>query len=195
MSIESVMPSNHLILRRPLLLLPPIFPNIRVFSDESALCMRWPKDWSFSFSISPSSECSGLISFRMDWLDLLAVQGTLKSLFQLYSSKASKGHISKLSKTARIEKGTWRSAQVANWLGFWAFTTVAWGQSLVPGCGTENPQVVQCSKKQKENREERKRSLDSVIPHSPLTDFSRGWDGHDWIGYRAAMLFFYFCSE
>ena len=89
MSIESLMPSNHLILSCPLLLLPSIFPSIRVFSSESALCIRWPKFWSFSFSISPSNEYSGLISFRMDWLDLLAVQGTLKSLFQHHSSKAS----------------------------------------------------------------------------------------------------------
>ena len=89
MSIESVMPSNHLILCRPLLLLPPIPPSIRVFSNESALCIRWPKDWSFSFNISPSNEHLGLISFRMDWLDLLAVQGTLKSLLQRHSSKAS----------------------------------------------------------------------------------------------------------
>ena len=80
MSIESVIPSNHLILCHPLLLLPSIFPSIRVFSNELALCIRWPKYWSFSFSISPSNEYSGLISFRMDWLDLLAVQGTLKSL-------------------------------------------------------------------------------------------------------------------
>src|SRR5574340_712478 len=89
MSIESVMPSNHLILCRPLLLLPSIFPSIRVFSNASALSMRWPKYWSFSFSISPSNEHSGLISFRMDWLDLLAVQGTLKGLLQHHSSKAS----------------------------------------------------------------------------------------------------------
>ena len=89
MSIESVMPSNHLILCRPLLLLPSIFPSIRVFSSESALCMRWPKYWSFSFSISPSNEHPGLISFRMDWMDLLEVQGTLKSLLQHHSSKAS----------------------------------------------------------------------------------------------------------
>ena len=88
MSIESVMPSNHLILCRPLLLLPSIFPSIRVFSNEAALHMRWLKYWSFSFSISPSKEHPGLISFRMDWLDLLAVQGTLKSL-QHHSSKAS----------------------------------------------------------------------------------------------------------
>ena len=88
-SIESVMPSNHLILCRPLLLLPSMFPSIRVFSNESALCIRWPKYWSFSFSISPSNEQPGLISFRMDWLDLLAVQGTLKSLLQHHSSKAS----------------------------------------------------------------------------------------------------------
>ena len=88
-SIESVMPSNHLILCRPLLLLPSIFPGIRVFSNESALHIRWPKYWSFNFNISPSNEHSGLISFRMDWLDLLAVQGTLKSLLQHHSSKAS----------------------------------------------------------------------------------------------------------
>ena len=95
MSIESVMPSNHLILCHPLLLLPSIFPSIRVFSNESALCIRWLRYWSFSFSISPSGEYSGLISFRImthvahDWFDLLAVQGTLKSLFQHHSSKAS----------------------------------------------------------------------------------------------------------
>ena len=89
MSIESVMPSSHLILCRPLLLLPPIPPSIRVFSIESTLCMRWPKYWSFSFSINPSKEHPGLISFRMDWLDLLAIQGTLKRLIQHYSSKAS----------------------------------------------------------------------------------------------------------
>ena len=89
MSIESVMPSNHLILCRPLLLLPSIFPSIRVFSNESVLHMRWPKYWSFSFNISPSSEYSGLISFRIDWFDFLAVQGTLKSLLQHHSSKAS----------------------------------------------------------------------------------------------------------
>ena len=88
LSIESVMPSNHLILSRPLLLLPSIFPSTRVFSNESALHIRWPKYWSFSFSISPSNEYSGLISFRMDWLDLLADQGTLKSLLQHHSSKA-----------------------------------------------------------------------------------------------------------
>ena len=87
MSIELVMPSNHLILCRPLLLLPPIFPSIRVFSNESTLHMRWPKYWSFNFSISPSNEYSGLISFRMDWLDLLTDQGTLKSLLQHHSSK------------------------------------------------------------------------------------------------------------
>ena len=89
MSIESVMPSNHLILCCPLLHLPSVFPSIRVFSNESALHSRWPKYWSFNFNISPSNKHSGLISFRMDWLDLLAVQGTLKSLLQHYSSKAS----------------------------------------------------------------------------------------------------------
>ena len=88
-SILLVMPSNHLILCHPPLLLLSIFPSIRVFSNESVLCIRWPKYWSFSFSISPSNEYSGLIPFRMDWLDLLAVQGTLKSLLQHHSSKAS----------------------------------------------------------------------------------------------------------
>ena len=89
MSIESVMPSNHLILCCPLLLPPSIFPSIRVFSNESVLCIRWPKYWSFSFSISPSNEHPGLISFRMDWLYLIPVQGTLRSLLQHHSSKAS----------------------------------------------------------------------------------------------------------
>ena len=89
MSIESVMPSNQLILYRPLLLLPSIFPGIRVISNESVLCIRWPKYWSFSFNISPSSKYPGLISFRMDWFDVLAVQGTLKSLLQHHNSKAS----------------------------------------------------------------------------------------------------------
>ena len=88
-SIKSVMPSNHLILCHPLLLLPSVFPSIRVFSKESVLHIRWPKDWSFSFSISPFNEYSGLISFRIDWFDLLSVQGTLKSLLQHHSSKAS----------------------------------------------------------------------------------------------------------
>ena len=89
MSIEWVMPSNYLILCRPLLLLPYIFPSIRVFSNESALCIRWPKYWSLGFNISPSNEHSGLMCFRMDWLDLCAVQGTIKSLLQHHSSKAS----------------------------------------------------------------------------------------------------------
>ena len=89
MSVESVMPSSHLILCHPLLFLPSIFPSIRVFSNESALHIRWPKYWNFSFSISPSNEYSGLISFRIDWFDLLEVQGTLKSLLQYHSSKAS----------------------------------------------------------------------------------------------------------
>ena len=89
MSIKSMMPSNHLILCHPLLFLPSLFPSIRVFSNESVLHIRWPKDWSFSFSISPSNKYSGLISFRMDWLDLLAIQVTLNSLLQHHSSKAS----------------------------------------------------------------------------------------------------------
>ena len=88
-SVELMMPSNHFILCHPLLLLPSILPNIRIFSSESALPIRWPKYWSFSFSISPSNEYSGLISFRMDWFDLLSVQGTLKSLLQHHSSKVS----------------------------------------------------------------------------------------------------------
>ena len=88
-SVELVMPSNHLLLCHPLLLTPSIFPSIRVFSNESVLCIRWPKCWSFSFNISPCNEYSGLIFFRMDWLDLLAVQGTLKSLLQHHSSKPS----------------------------------------------------------------------------------------------------------
>ena len=89
MSVKLVMSSNHLILHHPLLLLPSIFPSIRVFSGESVLCIRWPKYWSFSFSISPSNEYSRLISFRMNWLDFLTVQGTLKNLFQYHSSRAS----------------------------------------------------------------------------------------------------------
>ena len=89
LSIESVMPSNYLILCRPLLLLPSIFPSIRIFSNKSTLCIRWPMYWNFSFSISPSNEYSGLISFRIDWFNLLAVQGTLKSLLQHYNLKAS----------------------------------------------------------------------------------------------------------
>ena len=89
MSIELMMPSSHLILCRPLLLLPSIFPSIRIFPNESVLCIKWPKYWSFSFSISPSNEHPGLISFRMEWLDLLSVQGTLKSLLQHHSSKVS----------------------------------------------------------------------------------------------------------
>ena len=94
MSFESVMPSNHLVLCHPLLLLPSIFPSIRVFSNESAFRIRWPKYWSLSFNISPSNEHPGLISFRMDWLDLLAIQGTLKSLLQHQGSKASILHCS-----------------------------------------------------------------------------------------------------
>ena len=103
MSIESVMPSNHLILCHPLLLLRPIPPSIRVFSNESTLRMRWPKYWSFSFSISPSNEHPGLIFFRMDWLDLLAVQGTLKGLLQHHSSKASEMHVRSLKIVDHID--------------------------------------------------------------------------------------------
>ena len=109
MSIESVMPSNHLILCRPLLLPPSIFPSIRVFSNESALRIRWPKYWSFSFSISPLKEHPGLIFFRMDWLDLLAVQGTLKSLLQHHSSKASILQCSAFSPTLTSIHDYWKN--------------------------------------------------------------------------------------
>ena len=118
MCIESVMPSSHLILHHPLLLPPSIFPNIRVFSNESVLCSRWPKYWSFSFSICPSNEYPGLISFRMDWLNLLAVLGTLKNLLQNHSSKASVLWCSAFSivqlshpdmPTGKIIKLTWRT--------------------------------------------------------------------------------------
>ena len=107
MSIESLMPSNHFILCRPLLLPLSIFPSIRVFSSESVLHIRWPKYWSFSFSISPSNECSGLISFRMDWLDLLAIQRTLKSLLQHHSSKASILRHSQLALYSNSHIHTW----------------------------------------------------------------------------------------
>ena len=106
MSIESVMPSSHLILCCPLFLLPPIPPSIRVFSNESTLRMKWPKYWSFSFSISPSNEHPGLVSFRMDWLDLLAVQGTLKSLLQHHSSKAS---------ILRAQLSLWSNSHIHTW--------------------------------------------------------------------------------
>ena len=106
-SIVSVMPSSHLILCRPLLLLPPIPPSIRVFSNESALLMRWPKYWSFSFSIIPSKEIPGLISFRMDWLDLLAVQGTLKSLLQHHSSNASIESMKELGQNSEEREFSW----------------------------------------------------------------------------------------
>ena len=134
MFIESVMPSNLLIFCRPLLLLPSIFPSIRVFTNESALCIRWPKYWSFSFNISPSNEIPGLISFRMDWLDLLAVQGTLKSLLQHHSSKASiplrsgKGTPLQYSCLENpMDRGAWRAAvhEVAGgqtWLSDFTFT-------------------------------------------------------------------------
>ena len=126
LSIELVMPSSHLILCRPLLLLPPIPPSIRVFSSESTLHMRWPKYWSFSFSISPSNEHAGLISFRMDWLDLLAVQGTLKSLLQHHSSKASilqqsafftvqLSHPSLLKALKFTRKNVWHEYSVLGW--------------------------------------------------------------------------------
>ena len=107
-SIESVMPSSHLILCRPFLLLPPIPPSIRVFSNESTLHMRWPNYWSFSFSIIPSKEMPGLISFRMDWLDLLAVQGTLKSLLQHHSSNASKEVTIKTQRPRNLQDTVWK---------------------------------------------------------------------------------------
>ena len=123
MSIESVMPTNHLIFCQPLFLLPPIPPSIRVFSNESTLRMKWPKYWSFSFSIIPSNEHPGLISFRMDWLDLLAVQGTLKSLLQHHSSKTS---ILRLSAFFTIWShhfmgNRWRNSGNSGWLYFSGF--------------------------------------------------------------------------
>ena len=117
MSIESVMPSNHLILCRPLLLPPSIFPSIRVFSNESVLHFRWPKYWNFSFSISPSNEYSGLFSFKMDWLDLLAVQGTLKSLLQHHSSKASTLQLSAFS-TVQLSHPYMTTWLYGKWTGY-----------------------------------------------------------------------------
>ena len=114
MSIESVMPSNHLILCYSLLLLPSIFPSIRVFSNKSILCIRWPKYWSFSFSISPSNEYLGLISFRMDWLDLLVVQGTVKIILQHHNAKASKGLWRVFSNTV-VQKHQFFSAHLSLW--------------------------------------------------------------------------------
>ena len=115
MSIKSVMPSNYLTLFRPLLLLPSIFPRIKVVSNESVLCIRWPKYQNFSFSISPSNEYSGLISFRMDWLDLLAVQGTLKSLLQHHSSKASVLHSAFYSPTLTSIHDNWKTIALSRW--------------------------------------------------------------------------------
>ena len=115
MSVESVMPSSHLILCHPLLLLPPIPPSIRVFSNESTLCRRWPKYWSFSFSIIPSKEHPGLISFRMDWLNLLAVQGTLKSLLQQHSSKYQ-FFSTQLSSQSNSHIHTWPLEKPQPWL-------------------------------------------------------------------------------
>ena len=133
------MPSNHLILCRPLLLLPSIFPSMRVFSSESALRIMWPKCWSFSFSISPSNEHSGLISFRMDWLDLLSVQGTLKSLLQHHSSKASL-----LCSAFFMVQLSHPYIYTVQWLGLGVFTVVAQVQSLVREL---NPQAVWPKKK------------------------------------------------
>ena len=117
MFIESVMPSNHLILHYPFLLLPSIFPNVRIFSNESTLRIRWPKYWSFSFNISPSNEHQGLISFRMDWLDLLAVQGTLKSFLQHHSSKASILWCSAfiILQLSHPYMTTWKTTALARW--------------------------------------------------------------------------------
>ena len=130
MSIESVMPSSHLILCRCLLLLPPIPPNIRVFSSESTLCMRWPKYWSFSFSISPSNEHPGLISFMRDWLDLLAVQGTLKSLLQHHSSKKHQFFSAQLSSQYNSHIHTWplenSPSQASAMREPWTFRCSSW---------------------------------------------------------------------
>ena len=153
-SIESVMPSSHLILCRPLLLLPPIPSCIRVFSNELTLRMRWPKYWSFSFSIIPSKEIPGLISFRMDWLDLLAVQGTLKSLLQHHSSKASV-----LWHSAYLWNMSIASKQgiplVVLWLRFHASN--AGGKDSIPGQGTKIPQAVWHGQKKKAEIKKKKR--------------------------------------
>ena len=140
MSIELVMSSNHLILCRPLLLLPSIFPSIRAFSNESVLLIRWPKYWSFSFSISPSNEYSGLIFFRMDWFDLLAVQGTLKSLLQHHSSKASifqclAFFIVQLSHpyktTGKLHPKNYKLVQFSKFHAFAVvYSTVSWGTNV-----------------------------------------------------------------
>ena len=134
MSIESVMPSNHLILCYPLLLPPSIFPNIRVFSNESVLCIRWPKYWSFSLSISPSKEYSGLISFRIDWFDLHSVQGTFKSLLQDHSSKASILWHSTFFMGSVSEESACNARDLGSIPG--------WGRS--PGEGNSNPLQYSC---------------------------------------------------
>ena len=136
MSIESVMPSSHLILCRPLLLLPPIPHSIRVFSNESTLHMRWPKYWSFGFSISPFNEHPGLISFRMDWLDLLAVQGTLKSLLQHHSSKASILQHSAFFKESFLKKAVPpRKPQIAPWITLKRITSAEFSDGAQYPCG------------------------------------------------------------
>ena len=126
MPIESVMPSSHLILCHPCLLLPPIPPSIRVFSNESTLHMRWPKYWSFSFNISPSNEYPGLISFRMDWLDLLAVQGTLKSLLQHHSSKASSFWCSAFLTVQLLHPYMTTGKTDGSWIEIWSHRTSWW---------------------------------------------------------------------
>ena len=130
-SIGSVMPSNHLILCHFLLHLPSIFPSIRVFSNESALCIRWPKYWSFSFSISPSNEHPGLISFKMDWLDLLAVQGTLKSLLQYHSSKAS-----------ILRHSAFFTVQLSHLHGNWGIKNYAYYQMFLFLSNPLSPQII-----------------------------------------------------
>ena len=133
MSIESVRPSNHLILCCPLLFLPSIFSSIRVFSNESVLHIRWPKDWSFSFSINPSNKYSGLVSFRMDWFDLLAVQGTLKSLLQHHSSKASISALSFLhSPTLTSIHDHWKNHSLVGKVCCSLFLMFMWKHSQIP---------------------------------------------------------------
>ena len=136
MSIESVMPSNHLIFGHPFLCLPSIFPSIRVFSSESVLHIRWPKYWSFSFSISPSNEYSGLISFRMDWLDLLAVQGTFKSLLQHHSSKASILQHSTFFKESFLKKAVPpRKPKITSWITLNRITSAEFRDGAQYPCG------------------------------------------------------------
>ena len=187
MSVESVMPSNHLILCRPLLLQLSIFSSIKIFSNESIFCIRWPNYWSFSFSISPSNEYSGLISFRMDWLDLLSVQGTLKSLLQHHSSKASilqhsAFFIVQLShpyvtagKTIALTRQTFVSKVMSlffNMLPRWIITFLPRSKDLLISW-QQSPSAVILDKKKKKKRL-------SLFPPFPHLFAMKWWDQMPW---------------